>query len=232
MESFSGGADDYRGGEGPLNVTAPSCEGPLWQAFLQACEQAGYGRSADTNGHRQEGFGVMEQSIHQGRRWSTANAYLNPARMRRNLQVRTRCLTTRVLLEGARAIGVEVAAAGWVERLRAAREVILSGGSINSPQLLMLSGIGPAGHLGEHGIDVALDLPGVGRNLQDHYAVAVQQACTQPVTIGPALRPLPMVGIGLEWLLSKTGHGATNHFHAGGYGKYKNRGVNLDGVTG
>ena len=217
MEAFSGGADDYRGGDGPLNVTAPTTRGPLWEAFLEACEQAGFPLSEDTNGFQQEGFGTMEQSVHQGRRWSSANAYLKPARARPNLEVRTRCFTTRILMEGTRAIGVEVVNAGRVEKIVATREVILSGGAINSPQLLMLSGIGPADHLREQGIEVVVDLPGVGQNLQDHYDVHVQQACTQPVSIGPALRPLPMLGIGLKWLLSKTGYGATNHFHAGGY---------------
>ena len=217
METFSGGADDYRGGDGPLNVTAPSTQGPLTEAFLEACEQAGFLRSEDTNGFQQEGFGTMEQSVHQGRRWNTANAYLKPARSRPNLTIRTRCFTTRILLEGTRANGVEVVTGGRVEKIRVSREVILSGGSINSPQLLMLSGIGPAAHLAEHGIDVVLDLPGVGQNMQDHYDIAVQQGCTQPVSIGPALRPLPMMGIGLKWLLSKTGYGATNHFHSGGY---------------
>ena len=217
MESFSGGADDYRGGDGPLNVTAPSTEGPLWEAFLKASSQAGFAQSEDTNGFQQEGFGTMEQSIHQGRRWNTANAYLRPARWRSNLTIRTRCFTTRVLMEGTRAVGVEIATGGRIEKITAAHEVIMSGGSINSPQLLMLSGIGPADHLGQHRIDVVLDLPGVGQNMQDHYDVALQQGCTQPVSIGPVLRPLPMLGIGLKWLLSKTGYGATNHFHAGGY---------------
>ena len=217
METFSGGGDDYRGDAGPLNVTAPSTQGPLWEAFLEACSQAGYARSGDTNGFQQEGFGTMEQSVHQGRRWNTANAYLKPARSRSNLTVRTRCFTTKILMEAERAVGVEVVTPGGVEKIHAEREVILSGGTVNSPQLLMLSGIGPADHLTEHGIDVVLDLPGVGQNMQDHYDVAVQQRCTQPVTIGPALRPLPMMGIGLKWLLNKTGYGATNHFHAGGY---------------
>ena len=217
METFSGGADDYRGGDGPFNVTAPSTKGPLWEAFLEACEQAGFLSSGDTNGFQQEGFGIMEQSIHQGRRWNTANAYLKPARNRPNLTIRTRCFTTGIVMEGTRARGVEVTSAGRVEQIRASREVICSGGTINSPQLLMLSGIGPAEHLEAHGIEVVVDLPGVGQNLQDHYDIAVQQACTQPVSIGPALRPLPMMGIGLKWLLGKTGYGATNHFHAGGY---------------
>ena len=172
METFSGGADDYRGGHGPLNVTAPSTEGPLCEAFLAACEQAGFASSADTNGYQQEGFGVMEQSIHMGRRWNTANAYLRPIRSRPNLTIRTRRLTTRILMQGTRAVGVEVTVAGRIEEFRATREVILSGGTINSPQLLMLSGIGPADHLAEHDINVVLDLPGVGQNLQDHYDVA------------------------------------------------------------
>ena len=159
----------------------------------------------------------MDQSIHQGRRWSSANAYLKPARARSNLTVRTRRFVTRILMNGTRALGVEVVNAGQVEKINARCEVILSGGAINSPQLLMLSGIGPANHLRDHGIDVVLDLPGVGQNKQDHYDVHLQQACTQPISIGPALRPIPMAAIGLKWLLSQSGYGATNHFHAGGY---------------
>ena len=217
MESFSGGANEYRGGNGPFNVTAPDTAGPLWEAFIGACTQAGFPSSNATNGFQQDGFGTMEQSIHQGRRWSTANAYLKPARDRPNLRVRTRCFTTRILMNGTRATGVEVIHAGRVERINASREVILSGGASNSPQLLMVSGLGPANHLRDHGIDVVLDLPGVGQNMQDHYDVHLQQACTQPVSIGPALRPLPMAAIGLKWLLSRSGLGATNHFHAGGY---------------
>ncbi len=219
-ESFSEGGDDYRGASGPLHTSRGTRANPLYDAFMEAGEQAGYGRTADMNGYRQEGFGPMDMTVHRGRRWSTANAYLKPAMKRTNLAVTKNALATRLLLEGRRARGVEYRQGGPGGTLRTAharREVVLSGGPINAPQLLMLSGIGPAGHLQEHGIEVVRDLPGVGENLQDHLELYIQQACTQPITLYSATGLLGKALIGMRWIAFRSGLGATNHFESGGF---------------
>ena len=216
-ESFSGGDDDWRGNSGLLNTSRGTMTNPLYAAFIEAGEQAGYARTADMNGYRQEGFGPMDMTVHRGRRWSAANAYLKPAAGRPHLAVETGALATRILLDDGRASGVEYRQGGAVRTVQARREVILSGGPINSPQLLMLSGIGPAAHLAEHGIAVACDLPGVGENLQDHLELYVQQECTQPITLHSATGLLQKALIGARWVLFRSGLGATNHFEAGGF---------------
>ena len=216
-ESFAGGGDAYRGSSGPLHTSRGTRANPLYDAFVEAGEQAGYARSADMNGYRQEGFGPMDMTVHRGRRWSTANAYLKPARGRANLDVAKNALATRLLLDGRRARGVEYRQGDTLRTAEARREVILSGGPINAPQLLMLSGIGPAGHLRECGIEVVHDLPGVGRNLQDHLELYIQQACTKPITLYSATGPLGKALIGLRWIAFKSGLGATNHFESGGF---------------
>ncbi len=216
-ETFAGGGDDWRGDSGPLNTSRGRMANPLYAAFIEAGEQAGYGRTADMNGYRQEGFGPMDMTVHRGRRWSAANAYLRPAAKRPNLALETGALATRLLLDGRRATGVEYRHGGTARTARARREVILSGGPINAPQLLMLSGIGPAAHLAEHGIAVASNLPGVGRNLQDHLELYVQQECAQPITLYAATGLLRKALIGARWLLFRSGLGATNHFEAGGF---------------
>ncbi len=216
-ESFSGGGDEWRGDSGPLNTSRGRMANPLYAAFIEAGEQAGYARTADMNGYRQEGFGPMDMTVHRGRRWSAANAYLRPAAGRPGLAVETGAFATRILLDGRRAAGVEYRRGGAVRTARARREVILSGGPINAPQLLMLSGIGPAAHLAEHGIEVACDLPGVGRNLQDHLELYVQQECIRPVTLYSATGLLQRALIGARWMLFRSGLGATNHFEAGGF---------------
>lgn len=216
-ESFSGGGDDYRGDSGPLHVSRGIMANPLYGAFIEAGEQAGYSRTPDMNGYRQEGFGPMDMTVHRGRRWSTANAYLKPAASRANLAVATGALATRLLLDGRRITGVEYRAGGEVRTVQARREVILSGGPINAPQLLMLSGIGPAGHLGELDIEVVHDLPGVGENLQDHLELYIQQACTRPITLYAATGLLQKALIGIRWVTFKSGLGATNHFESGGF---------------
>ena len=219
-ESFSEGGDDYRGASGPLHTSRGRRANPLYDAFMEAGEQAGYGRTADMNGYRQEGFGPMDMTVHRGRRWSTANAYLKPAMKRTNLAVTKNALATRLLLDGRRARGVEYRQGGPGGTLRTAharREVVLSGGPINAPQLLMLSGIGPAGHLQEHGIEVVRDLPGVGENLQDHLELYIQQACTQPITLYSATGLLGKALIGMRWIAFRSGLGATNHFESGGF---------------
>ena len=216
-ESYSGGADAYRGGDGPLFVTRGATPNPLFDAWIAAGEQAGYSATPDMNGHRQEGMGRMDMTIHAGRRWSAARAYLRPMRGRRNLFVYTGCLATRVLLERGRVVGVEYAEGTLSKRAMAAREVILAGGAINSPQLLLLSGIGPADHLAGVGVPVAHELPGVGRDLQDHLEFYFQVECREPVTLLDAMRPLNMAGIGLRWFLRHDGLAASSHLEAGGF---------------
>lgn len=216
-ETYERGPDDYRGGNGPLNVSAGACENPLFQAWIEAGRQAGYPVTTDPNGQQQEGFGHMDMTVHNGRRWSAMVAYLKPAMERPNLTVWTRALTTRLLIENNRAVGVELAKGRERVEVRAEREVILSGGAINSPQVLLLSGVGPADELAALGIPVRQDLPGVGKNLQDHLEVYVQHACTQPITLYSALKPWNQARIGFDWLFFKKGLGATSHFEAGGF---------------
>ncbi|NIR29041.1 MAG: choline dehydrogenase [Gammaproteobacteria bacterium] len=216
-ETYERGANDYRGGDGPLFVSAGSLVNPLYDAFIEAGFQAGYPLTEDMNGYQQEGFGRMDMTIHNGRRWSTAAAYLRPALTRPNLHLEVRALATRILFEGNRAVGVEYACGNRIQSVRARREVILSAGAINSPQVLMLSGVGPADELKRHGISVVQDLRGVGENLQDHLEIYIQYACNERITLYSATRGLRRARIGLEWLLFRKGLGATNHFEAGAF---------------
>lgn len=216
-ETRAAGGDAYRGASGPLNVSTGACRNPLFQAFIEAGQQAGYPYTADMNGFQQEGVGPMDMTVHQGRRWSTAQAFLKPARTRTNLTVETGAMATRILFEGDRAVGVAFAQRDKPRAVRAEREVILAGGAINSPQLLMLSGIGDADQLREHGIDVVADRKGVGQNLQDHLEFYVQHACKEPITLYSATKPWNMVRIGIEWFLFQTGDGASSHLEAGGF---------------
>ncbi|WP_366656838.1 choline dehydrogenase [Fodinicurvata sp. EGI_FJ10296] len=212
------GEDDYRSTGGPLGTcNGNNMANPLYRAFIEAGRQAGYGETRDYNGERQEGFCRMDMTVRDGVRSSTANAYLKPAMGRENLDVEMHALTTRVIMEGRRAVGVEYRKGNKAYRVRARREVILSASAFNSPKLLMLSGIGPADELKAHGIDVVHDLPGVGGNLQDHLEVWVQQECTQPITLNGWLGPLAKAFIGSRWLLTKTGLGASNQFESNGY---------------
>ncbi len=216
METCLAGADEWRGDKGPLVLERGPAESPLFKAFFEAVQQAGYALTDDVNGYRQEGFAKFDRNIRSGRRLSAARAYLHPVMHRRNLKVTTRTLVTRVLFEGRRAIGVEYTRGRNVERA-IGKEVILCGGAINSPQLLMLSGVGNAKELRALGITPAHDLPGVGENLQDHLEVYVQYACKQPVSMQPALTWYNKPWIGLQWVLFKRGPAATNHFEAGGF---------------
>ena len=216
METCTAGADDWRGGEGPLVLERGPATNPLHAAFFEAAEQAGYQRTDDVNGYRQEGFAPFDRNIRRGRRWSASKAYLDPIRGRANLTIHTRAFVTRVLFEGTRAVGVEVERGGRLERIGAG-EVILCGGAIASPQLLQLSGVGPAEHLRSLGIDVVTDLPGVGQNLQDHLEVYIQYACKQPVSMAPQLAWWRRPWIGFQWLFFRRGPGATNHFEGGGF---------------
>jgi choline dehydrogenase len=216
-ESRAKGGDAYRGANGPLHVSTGACTNALHRAFIEAGVQAGYPFTEDMNGYQQEGFGAMDMTTHKGRRWSTAQAYLKPALARPNLSLELRALVSRILFEGDRAVGVEYAKAGKLHTVRAEREVLLCGGAINSPQLLMLSGVGDADDLRALGIAVRVHLPGVGRNLQDHLEIYVQQACTQPISLYGATRPWNQLRIGLQWLLFGEGPGATNHFESGAF---------------
>ena len=217
-EDCSYGGDEYRGDAGTLYTSnGNDMQNPLYRAFIDAGVEAGYLRSEDVNGYQQEGFGRMDMTVKGGRRWSTAEAYLKPAMRRPNLSVELHALTHRVLMEGKRATGVEYSRGGQTHRAKARREVILSAGPFNSPKILMLSGIGNAERLREHGLEVIHHLPGVGENLQDHLETWIQQACTQPITLNRRLGPFSKLLIGLRWILFKDGLGATNHFESNGY---------------
>ena len=202
-----------RGTDGPLHVKKGSVPNPLYDAFQRAGAEAGYEVTEDYNGLKQEGFARFQHTIHQGRRWSTANAYLRPALRRPNARLMN-AYVRRVLFQDGRAVGVEIQRGDRIERVEARREVVLAASSINTPKILMLSGIGPAAHLREHGIDVVADRPGVGGNLQDHLEVYIQQACRQPITLNGHLNLFAKARIGAQWLFTKTGPGATNHFEA------------------
>ncbi len=215
-ETCARGGDDYRGDSGPLNVSRGAMRNPLFAAFIEAGQQAGYPFTADMNGFQQEGFGPMDMTVHRGRRWSAAAAYLRPAMQRSNLKVVTGALATKIVVEGGRATALEFGHRGANQRARA-REIILSGGAINSPQLLLLSGIGPADEIRRHGIAVVHDLPGVGRNLQDHLELYVQYACKEPITLFLTENPVNRVAIGLQWFLFKSGLGASAHLEAGAF---------------
>jgi choline dehydrogenase len=216
-ERFQAGADAYRGDAGPLATSHGRKCNPLYEAFIEAGRQAGYAVSPDLNGERQEGFGALDMTVKDGVRSSTANAYLRPAMKRGNLKVVTHALASRIAFEGRRAVGVHFRRLGREQKARARREVILCGGPINSPQLLKLSGVGPAAELRSLGIDVVADRPGVGENLQDHLELIFQVASKQPITLFSHTGLINRALIGAEWLMRGRGLGASNHFEAGGF---------------
>ncbi|MHA6644710.1 choline dehydrogenase [Mesorhizobium sp. A623] len=216
MEDSEGGEEGWRGKSGPLHVQRGLRRNPLYQAFMQAGVQAGFELTDDYNGSKQEGFGPMEQTIFRGRRWSAANAYLRPALKRQNVRL-VKGFARRVIIENQRAAGVEIEAHKKIQIVKARREVIVAASSINSPKILMLSGIGPAAHLQANGIDVVADRPGVGQNLQDHLELYIQQESTRPITLNSVLNPFSKALIGARWLLFKSGLGATNHFEAAAF---------------
>ncbi|TDK48955.1 choline dehydrogenase [Antarcticimicrobium luteum] len=215
-DSGHGGDPAWRGTDGPLHVSRGKRDNPLTRAFVEAGQQAGYPVTDDYNGERQEGFGPMEATIWQGRRWSAAEAYLKPALRRPNCDL-IRAFAQRVVISAGRATGVEVLRGGRTEVIRARREVILAASSINSPKLLMLSGIGPAAHLAQHGIPVIADRPGVGQNLQDHMELYIQMAATQPVSLFKYWNLFGKARVGAQWLLTKTGPGASNQFESAAF---------------
>lgn len=208
--------DDYCGRAGPLVTQAGALNNPLHEAFLQAAEQAGFGRTSDLNGYRQEGFGTLPMTVDGGVRCSTYKAYLQPALARPNLNVLAHAQVKRLLMDGTRCQGVELAIGRNLARIGADRTV-LSAGAIGSPQLLLCSGVGPADHLRSMSVSVALDAPEVGSNLRDHLEVYVQQACKAPVTLNSHLGLLGKGAIGAQWLATRKGLGATNHFETGGF---------------
>jgi choline dehydrogenase len=214
MEASHGGSGpDYRGSDGPLHITRGPRSNPLFDAFIAAGREAGYPVTSDYNGAQQEGFGPMEATIWKGRRWSAANAYLKPAMAGGNVQV-VRALARRVVIENGRATGVEVSQGGTPIVIRCRSEVILAASSINTPKLLMLSGIGPAAHLAEHGLGLVADRPGVGANLQDHLEIYMQYAASQPVTLFKYWNLWGKARVGAQWLFTGTGLGASNQFEA------------------
>jgi choline dehydrogenase len=211
-----GGNPDWRGKNGPLHVTRGPRRNPLTRAFVEAGQQAGYPVTGDYNGEQQEGFGPFDATIYKGIRWSAATAYLRPALKRPNCNI-IRAFARRIVIEEGRATGVEVSRGNKIEIIKANKEVIVAASSLNSPKLLMLSGIGPAAHLCEHGIDVVADRPGVGQNLQDHLELYIQQAATKPVSLFAHWNLRGKAKIGLEWLFWKTGLGSSNQFESAGF---------------
>ena len=217
MESWHGPASsDWRGTDGPLHVTRGPRRNPLYHAFVEAGRQAGYEVTDDYNGQKQEGFGTFEQTVWKGRRWSAANAYLKPALRRFNCRV-VRGLAERIVIAKGRANGVEIRQGQALTTIHARREVVIAASAINSPKLLMLSGIGPADHLRNHGIEVIADRPGVGGNLQDHLEVYYQVKSKKPVTLYRHWNPVSKALIGAEWLLTRRWLGASNNIESTGF---------------
>lgn len=216
-ECYDQGDSEYRGGSGPLHVTKGFGASPLYQVFVEAAQEAGHAHVSDQNGYRQEGFGRMDMTVHNGVRESAAKAYLHPAMDRPNLEVITGALVRSVAFDGTRAVGVKFLSEGRDQMVQCEGEVILSAGAIQSPQILMLSGVGPADELRKHGIDVVLDSPGVGRNLGDHIEYIVAYDCLKPVSYYSELKLHRQAAIGAQWLTTHKGLGASNFFEAGGF---------------
>ncbi len=217
MEHSHGGEDGWRGTDGPMHIKRGERLNPLYQAFIEAGRQAGYPVTSDYNGHQQEGFGAMEMTVHNGFRWSSANAYLRPALKRKSVKLVTYAYARRIILEGKRAVGVEYSRGEKIFTARSRSDVIVAASSINSPKLLQLSGIGPSQVLKAAGIDVQHQLAGVGENLHDHLEVYFQVKCRQPITLNGKLNLISKGMIGAEWLLFHSGLGSTNHFESCGF---------------
>ena len=219
METCLAGADDWRGGDGPLLLERGPAENPLFDAFFAAAQEAGYPLTDDVNGYRQEGFAKFDRNIHRGRRMSASRAYLWPIRDRTNLRIETRAFVSRIRFDGKRAVGVDYTRSGGRQRSASAGEVIMCAGAIGTPQLLQLSGVGDKALLEKHGVDVVEHVPGIGENLQDHLEVYIQYASKQPVSIAPGLRYRERPKIAFQWLFQRKGLGATNHFEGGGFAR-------------
>ena len=217
MENCLAGGDVFRGDDGPLKMERGPCDNPLFSAFFDAVQQAGYPLTDDVNGYRQEGFASFDRNLYRGRRLSAARAYFHPVKNRTNLTVIFRTLVSRILFEGKKAVGVEFRTRNRPSEKVFAGEIICCGGAINSPQLLQLSGVGNAEELKSLGIEAVQHLPGVGENLQDHLEVYIQYSCRKPVSVSPALKWWNKPWIGYQWLFHRSGPAATNHFEAGGF---------------
>ncbi len=217
MENSEGGEDGWRGTDGPMHMKRGSRLNPLYQAFIDAGRQAGYPVTDDYNGHQQEGFGPMEMTVHNGFRWSAANAYLRPARATKRVKLITYAMAQRILFEGKRAVGVEYRRGDNIIQARSRSDVIIAASSINSPALLQHSGIGPASVLRDAGIPLLHELPGVGENLHDHLEVYFQVKCKQPITLNGKLNVMSKGLIGAEWMLFQSGLGSTNQFESCGF---------------
>ena len=216
METCLAGADDWRGGDGPLMLERGPATNPLFRAFFDAVQEAGHPLTDDVNGYKQEGFAAFDRNVHRGRRWSASKAYLKPIRSRPNLTIRTRAFVRRVRFDGTRATGVTYEHRGRTRTVEAG-ETILAGGAIATPQLLQVSGVGPAEYLRSVGVEPVVHLPGVGRNLQDHLEVYIQYGSKRPVSMSPWLKWWRRPWVGFQWLFFRRGAGATNHFEAGGF---------------
>ena len=215
MESYSGGGDDFRGESGPLKVHRSIPKDPLSLAFIKAGKEAGYRETDDISGYCQEGFGIFDRTVFKGERWSTTRAYLDPVRRRKNLTIITKALVCKLILENNTATGVCFKNnKDKIFNVKSKKEVILCAGAVGSPHLLMLSGIGPKDHLKSMGINLKADLPGVGQNLQDHPDFMIKYKCLKPVTLWPKTKKLNSVGAGIQWLLTREGMCASNHFDA------------------
>ncbi len=214
MENYSGGEDQFRGGSGPLHVQRAEPDNPLVQAFLKSGEAAGYPLTDDINGYKQEGFGLLDSSVFGGERWSAARAYLDRAQRRPNLTVQTEAYVQKIKFEDSRATGLSYLQRGTDVHADAQNEIILCAGAVGTPQILMISGIGPAAQLEKLGINVVHNLPGVGQNLNDHPDFVLQYECLKPVTLWPKTKPLGRTAAGLQWLLTRQGPCASNHFEA------------------
>ncbi|MEK9874653.1 MAG: choline dehydrogenase [Pelagibacteraceae bacterium] len=219
IETWSEGENEFRGGSGLLPVNQSKNKNPLFKAFIDSAGEAGYRINPDMNGKEQEGFGMYDVTINNGERASVSKHYLDPARSRKNLNIFTESFVERILFDGKKAIGIEVKIKNEVKKIYANKEVILSGGSINSPQLLLVSGVGPAEHLKDKGINVVHDLEGVGKNLQDHLETYIQQECNTKDTLYSYVNKLNMIRIGIQWFLNKSGPCSTSFLEAGGFAK-------------
>ncbi|RVU51016.1 choline dehydrogenase, partial [Pseudomonas syringae pv. syringae] len=217
METFSGGADQWRGGEGPMQITRCKAEHKLYDTFLRCGEQAGYSITNDHNGYKQEGLHIAQALVHNGVRWSSSRGYLHPVEDRKNLEIWTHAMVRRIDLENKTAVGAQVDYQGVTHSLRCKREVILCAGAFNSPQLLMLSGIGDADELSKHGIRSEVHLPAVGNNLENHPGVNIQYATRREHSLVSQLGPIGKAKMGAEWLLRKKGLGSTNFFETGAF---------------
>ena len=219
IETWSEGENEYRGNKGLLPVNQSKNKNPLFKAFIDSATEAGYEANSDMNGKKQEGFGMYDVTIDKGERASVSKHYLNPAKNRKNLTIYTDSFVEKIIFDGKKAIGIDVKIKNKVEKIFVNKEVILSGGSINSPQLLLLSGIGPVEHLREKGIEVIHDLQGVGRNLQDHLETYIQQECKTSDTLYSYVNKFNMLRVGIQWFLNKTGPCSASFLEAGGFAK-------------